>query len=106
MSLQLNLLPFKINSNFSQEVIQADQCDAYEKIKALNKMQVDDGFNTFMSRDNSYKGAHYGKTTKTSYGEPLMWVISKDLKTVGLTGTAGAYVAAMDDRDRVALYWH
>ncbi len=106
MSLDLNLLPIRNKNDFSHEILRVqDYEDVYPKIRKLRQMEIDDNFNSYLSRNGDYEEEHYGETLMTPYGERLMWVLAKDLKTVGLTGTAGAFIDEMNDRDRVALYW-
>jgi len=105
MSLNLNLLPMLDSNGFSHEVLKVRDYEVLEKIKKLPQMEIDDGFNSCLSRNDEYEEYHYGETVETPYGERLTWVLAKDLKEVGLQGCAGAFINAMSDRDRVAIYW-
>ncbi|MCP4102000.1 MAG: hypothetical protein GY750_11305 [Lentisphaerae bacterium] len=105
MGLDLTLLPMRDSNDFSHEVLRVTDWDKLEAIQSLRQMEIDDGFNSYVSRDDAYEDTHYGETIETPYGERLMWVLAKDLKTVGLTGPVGAFIEAMNDRDRVALFW-
>ncbi len=112
MSVQLNLLPIKNDTFYSHEVIAVEDNDVYDnvirrRINTLKQVIVDDSFKSYLSRGNDdCEETHYGITLESPYGERLMYVLAKDLKTVELTGTAGAYVKVMNDEDKVVLYWH
>lgn len=107
MGIYLKLLPFYHgDSNFSHEILDVVQdYDLFDEIRVLPSMEVDDEFDSFYSRDGQFNGHHYGVTEKDAYGNRLKWVLAKDLRLVGIPGPTGAYVAAMKDRDRIALYW-
>lgn len=103
--IDLNLLPYDA-SFFSHTVLQVDRdYELYDKIKALPNMEVNDGFTSYLSRDDKYEEPHYGETVINPYGERVVFVLARDLKTVGIPGPTGAYVKELDDRCKVALYW-
>lgn len=105
MGVDLILLPYDA-SFCSHTVLQVnrDYC-LHDAIRALPAMEVDDNFTSYVSRDDKYEDTHYGKTTENSYGDRVVFVLAKDLKTVGIPGPTGAYVKELDDRCKVALYW-
>ena len=102
MSLSLKLLPIKFRNNFSHEVLIVDDFDE-DKIMSLNQMEVDDDFNSHLCHNEN--GGCYGLTMKDDRGDILMYCLAKDLKMVGLTGSVGAYVDNMRDKDKIALFW-
>jgi hypothetical protein len=108
MSIYLKLLPFYGgDSSFSHEVLCVDQdYELYGRIRALPSMKIMDRFVTYLCRDDTCEEVHYGDTIEDPYGDRLEFVLAIDLKKVGIPGPTGAYVAAMKDRDRIALYWN
>ncbi len=107
MGIYLKLLPFFDGvRNCSHEILDVEQdYDLFDRIRDMPSMEVDDDFTSFYSRDGQFEGHHYGNTEEDAHGERLRWVLAKDLKLVDIPGPTGAYVAAMNDRDRIALYW-
>ena len=105
MGLDLKLLPMRNSNMFSHEVLIVDDHDKFAAIMEISSMEIEDGFTSFLSSDAAFEETHYGDTTETPYGERLMWVQAKQLKAMGLSGPTGAFVAAMKDHDRVALFW-
>lgn len=105
MVMDLKLLPMLDSNTFSQEIIIVRDWDKFDAIEKLPQMEIDNGFTSYLSRDDLCEEPHYGDTTETPYGERLTWVLAKDLKPLKLHGTAGAFVEAMDDRQRIGLYW-
>lgn len=110
MGLDLTLMPFfgdGKSANFSHSLIPCDRNrDKFQAIMKLPAMDVDDGFISYASRDDKYEEPHYGETIETPYGERLQWTQAKHLKPLITEGAVGAYVQALDDGHRVALYWH
>ena len=110
MALELILMPFfgdGKTSNFSHALIPCSgNRENFSTISKLPSMDVDEGFNSYESRDGEYEEPHYGETLYTPYGERLQWTHAKYLKPLITEGPEGAYVNALDDQHKVALYWH
>lgn len=106
MGIDLRLLPHTRTSNGSFDVVTIHRDYAiFDKIRKLPQMEIDDGFYSYLSEDGDCEETHFGDTIYDKYGYRLKWVLAKDLKSVKIPGPAGAFVHAMEDRDRVALYW-
>jgi hypothetical protein len=117
MGLDLTLLPFDSETvAFSHTVLNCNR--TYALFDALVKepaMKVPDGFTTYLSRDDKYEDTHYGITTETPYGEPLMFVELESLLKykdhpsvvdVPKNRAVWAYLACLPPRTKVALFWH
>jgi hypothetical protein len=109
MGLDLTLLPcahVDEHWGMSHEMLSLDRNpEIFEIIRSLQSEPVPPDFSTFMASDK--EGEHcYGDTQQTRYGEPLLMTRMKHLKTVGIGGPAGAFIAASPDEQRVALFWH
>ena len=107
MSLQLNLLPFyNKDCNFSHAIIPCDYSDdSFDNILGLPALDVDNGFNSYCSRNSDFEEPHYGETLETPYGERLQWTHAKHLKPL-LKGPEAAFINELDDYHRIALLWH
>lgn len=106
MGVDLMLLPYD-SSFFSHTILQVERDYAlHDKIKRLPAMEVDDDFTSYASRDDEYEDTHYGNTTKDAYGDRVLFVLAKDLKTVGIPDPTGAYIKALDDKCKIALFWN
>lgn len=111
MGVDLALLPYYGNSdefnNFSHTVLQCNRNrDLFEMIEDVPSLDVDDGFCSYLSRDDKNEESHYGVTVETAYGNRLKYTQAKHLKPLIIDGPVGAYIQALDDNHRVALYWH
>lgn len=106
MGIDLFLLPYWRDANFSHTILDCDRnYEVFDRVRARHQIPVKDDFCSFLSRGKD--GEHrYGKTLTTPYGERLTFCLAKDLKICGFTGPIGAYIDAMEDNHRVALYWH
>lgn len=80
--------------------------DLFHKIKKLPTSRVPEAFNTHQGTSKDGETICYGNTQETPDGNPLMAVTMAQLKTVGISGPVGAFVAASPDDQRVALYWY
>jgi len=109
MGLDLALLPMKHDDpdwGFAHDVLNMQRdYDVFDKIKKLPTTPVPTKFYTYMGRGKEGE-ACYCDTQETPYGNPLLAVTMAQLKTVGIPGPVGAFVAASPDDQRVALYWH
>ena len=109
MGLDLTLMPLGADNNewgFSHELLDVPRNrDLFERIMKLPALPVPTKFMTFRSRGDDGE-ARYGQTQDTPYGEPLLATTMAHLKTCGIPGPHGAFVAASPDNQRVALYWH
>lgn len=110
MGVDLILLPFDGDIPgvlcFSQTVLPVPRNrKLFEEIEQLPNTKVPKGFTSYLSRDDEYEEPHYGDTTINPYGEPVVYVLAGWLKKVGLLGATGAYINALDDSAKVALYW-
>lgn len=96
MGLDLTLLPIepidlKSPPMFSQTVLQLIRSDnLFFKISEIEQKKgtpVPKGFNTFLCREDVkneegeiiFDETHYGETLTTNYGDPLYYIIIKDL---------------------------
>ncbi|MCA9340429.1 MAG: hypothetical protein KDA17_05935 [Candidatus Saccharibacteria bacterium] len=105
MSLDLSLLPMRDSSDFSHEVIRVKNCEDIDKVLKLPALEIQDGFNSYLSRNDDYEEIHYGETTETPYGERLTYTLAKNLKSINIGGPEGAFINALDDATKVALFW-
>ena len=109
MGVDLKLLPFDCDLEvlcFSHTVLNVDRDYAlFDRIKEVPSIRVREGFTSYLSRDDAYEETHYGDTTEDPYGDPVRYVLASDLKTIGLPGPTGAYIEALDDDNKVALFW-
>lgn len=110
MSIDLTLLPFDCDSellSFSHNVLQLNRdYDLFGKIDKLPQLEVPNNFSSYLSRDEEYEEPHYGNTTETPYGNKLQYTTAGELKKCNINGPAGAYINALPDQNKVALYWH
>ena len=117
MSVDLRLLPFDCDRGdwaYSPTILElGGSYDLHDKIKKLRSMPVPKDFNSFCGRDEGYDGYCYGKTSETSYGEPLEWVLAGELCAIKLPKDAPyieraiwAYLKHLPPQTKVALYWH
>ncbi len=111
MSVSLRLLPYYMQgegSNFSGEILnvryQEDQDELFARIQALPQIEVDAGFASYKGRNEEGEEC-FGETLETPYCEPLTYTKAVHLKTCGIEGAAGAYVQALRDDHKIALYW-
>lgn len=72
----------------------------------LPTMSVNDGFTSYMSHEGFSEEPHYGETLNTPNGDQLQWTHAKYLKPILTEGPESAYIRALDDGCRIALYWH
>lgn len=137
MGLDLTLLPFDCDQpmlSFSHSLLGCMRREnLFELISRLSSQPVPENFTSYLSRDNDDQlqyfalpngvrktlaanlGPHYGRTLKTPYGQPLMWVRAKDLLTCAehkdvrdnpKNRAVWAYLAQLDSETKIALYWH
>lgn len=107
MGVDLKLLPFYMGkAAFSNDVISVQRnYDVFDQIKKLSAMKVPNEFNGLVSMGGDYEEQHWGKVVEDKYGDIVKYVIAKDLKTINISGPAGAYVKAMEDEHKIALFW-
>ena len=109
MGIDLKLLPFDCDLeilSFSHTILNVDRDYAlFDRINELPFIRVPKRFTSYLSRDDAYEESHYGVTTEDPYGDPVRCVLAGDLKTVGVPGPTGAYIDALDDDNKVALFW-
>jgi hypothetical protein len=119
MGLSLTLLPFYLGKGTcAQDVLKCDDdSELFESVKEVAKehgRDVPEEFNSFLSRDggNDDCPPHYGRTTRDAYGDPLKYVTAKALKPLASSEhihnenkAVWAYVCALRDDHRIALYW-
>ena len=105
MSLELKLLPMRCCENFSHEVLIVRDFDSISSIGALPSLDVPSGFHSYLSRNDDCEASHYGETVATPYGERLTYTLAKHLKKISIGGPEGAFISALDDQVKVALYW-
>jgi hypothetical protein len=107
MSLKLYLLPYYADgktTDFSRSVIEASYTDDND-VNNCTQLPVEENFESYLSRDGKDKEPHYGITLHTPYGDRLTYTHAGELKPF-ILGAAGAYINALDDMHKVALYWH
>lgn len=108
MGLNLTLLPLEGNENdgmFSFSVLPLDQDrEAFDKIKNIPGYKVMCVLKTYISRDGD-KETHYGPTSHDAYGEAIHWCFAGALKDCAIGGPAGAYIDALHNTHKVALFW-
>ncbi len=108
MGVDLSLLPFRSSEKYCHEVLNVGRhYEHYDRVDALPQVECHK-FNAYVSREmgDHHDDTGYGPVTKTPYGEPVKYVLAKDLKKVELPGPVGAFVAALNDDVKIALYWH
>ena len=105
MSLELKLLPMRCCENFSHEVLIVRDFENIISIRELPSLDVQDGFHSYLSSNDDYAEPHYGETVDTPYGERLTYTLAKHLKKINMGGPEGAFINALDDHVKVALYW-
>ena len=109
MGVDLKLLPFDCDLemlSFSHTVLNVVRDYAlFDRIKEIPAIRVPRDFTSYLSRDDAYEEPHYGDTTEDPYGDQVRCVLAGDLKTVGIPGPTGAYINALDDDNKVALFW-
>lgn len=119
MGLDLTLLPFDAEEPpYSHTMLDVDRSD-FDPILKIEKRvgkDVPERFTSFYSRDELLpQEPHYGRTTKTPYGEPLKYVLIRDI--IGafndLRDEGGEknqaiykYLLELSSNTKVALYWH
>lgn len=115
MGLDLRLLPFDADRDdlhFSHTILGCardyDLFDAVHDVASERGLVVPSDFWTFLGMRGGEHG--YAVTTETPYGDPLRYVLAGDLKP--LTALAHrcneavwAYINALPDETKVALYW-
>jgi hypothetical protein len=120
MSTRLTLLPFSPDAEWSHTLlgpIEPSQrlVGALEAIQAHYGRDVPLTFNTYLCVDDDDHPTHYGNTQQDEYGYPLKHVAISELmhllESEGVTESwladaSWAYMAALPDGWRVALYWH
>jgi hypothetical protein len=121
MSVDLTLLPFDgdlSDLSFSHTVLNVySNYDLHDQINKLSQLDVPDGFNSYMSRndkpDDYYFGEScYGKTIEDCYGKHVKYTTVKELLTIkekywtARSVPVYAYLKALDPQTKVALYWH
>lgn len=129
MGLDLTLLPLDSDSDsirYSHTVIQCGWASRLFDLLAdvestpLSVSPQSDIFTCYMARlypGTDHESTGYGEVTEDAYGQPIRCVTSGQLQSVML-GTpsimsdsprnraAYAYLHALPDNTRVALYWH
>ena len=107
MGIDLKLLPFYMGeAAFSNDVISIQRnYDMFDQIKKLPMMRVPDEFSGLVSMGGDYQEQHWGTVVEDRYGDAVKYVLAKDLKTINISGAAGAYVNAMEDEHKIALFW-
>jgi len=73
-------------------------------IESVPSQPVADGFKSYLCRAGD-KPPHYGETVQNAYGYPLECTRAEHLKPIITSGPEGAFVAALADDHRIALYW-
>lgn len=122
MSLDLTLLPFDHDETptwaFSHSMLPVDVfveafSDALFKEEDSTGKLVPARFTTFYSRDEKYSEPHYGETQRTPYGEPLKFVLARDLVLcfdvtddhTERNAAVLAYLKHLNPLTKIALYW-
>ncbi len=121
MGLDLYLLPFDCDHNsihFSHTILNCDKIyDLFDEIQEIEKKQgfdIPSDFTSYLCRDDKYEESHYGKTLDTPYGDPLKYIIVRDLIKIknhprNFESTKNkaiwAYLEQLPIETKVALYW-
>lgn len=107
MGMDLKLLPFYMGEAvFSNDVISVQRnYDVFDRIRKLAVEEVPATFSGLVSMDEDYDDQHWGKVTEDRYGDVVKYVLAKDLKMINISGPVGAYVEAMEDEHKIALFW-
>jgi hypothetical protein len=112
VGVYLRLLPFDADSDdlhFSHTVlnVRRDE-DLWDAVERTGQFPVPDDFNSFLCRNQEEcEATHYGNTVETPYGERLTYTLAKNLKGIAFKPDAvAAYINALDDDVKVALYWY
>ncbi len=112
MGVDLRLLPFDADFDglrFSHTVLNVHRnSDLWPCVKETEQFPVPDDFTSFSCENQEeYEEAHYGYTVETPYGERLTYTAAKNLKGIAFKPDAVvAYINALNDDVKVALYWH
>lgn len=119
MGLDLTLLPFDADHDSISYSFTALRCEPrrelFEKLLELPAIKVPDRFRSYLCRDDAFEESHYGITTTTPYGEPLTFVEVEALLEYRndpgvldnyLNQAVWSYLACLQSRTKVALYWH
>lgn len=111
MGMDLKLLPYYVNFDnraaFSHEIIMVNRdSDLFDRINNIPQQEVEPDFTSYLSYDDQYEEAHYGLSVKDAYGDNLKFCRAGDLKKCDIGGAAGAYVNALVDNHKIALFWH
>lgn len=122
MGVDLTLLPFDCDYDdlsYSHVVLnlerRGDLWTPIQRLEDANQRRVPERFMSYLSRDEEYEEPHYGRTTETPYGDPLLYVTSAELLTLseheGVTDNAKnratwAYLRELPKETKVALYWY
>lgn len=120
MSVYLTLLPFPANAEHSHTLLGPIEPtpqlrNLLEGIQGHLGRDVPLRFNTYLCRDDDDHPTHYGDTQEDAYSDRLKQVSVSEL--MPLLNSAGveeswlappcwAYMAALPESWRVALYWH
>jgi len=119
MGLDLTLLPFDSeHPPFSHTMLSVDRSDFQPIIDIEERIgkRVPAHFTSFYSRDELLpQEPHYGRTLTTPYGDPLKYVLVRDI--IGtfndLRDEGGEknqaiyrYLLELSSNTKVALYWH
>lgn len=114
--MNLKLLPMTFlrdDCAFSYTVIPVNRCsELFEELMNLPDLTVPSTFYTYLG-DRTDPDEHSGNTQETPYGEPLTYVLTRDLlrfkdhEGVREFGNAGAwaYLEHLPPDSKVALYW-
>lgn len=111
MGLDLKLLPFDADFDglhFSHTILNVHRDrDLWACVKQTEQFPVPDDFTSFLcGKQDEYEEKHYGNTVETPYGERLTYTAAKNLKGIAFEPDAvAAYINALDDDVKVALYW-
>ncbi len=116
MGRDLKMLPMTIlrdNWAFSHTILPVNRCsELFDEMLTLSSLTVPSTFNTYVA-DNQPEGERTGNTQKDEYGDPLKYVLVRDLLTlkdhegVQLFGNKGvwAYLEHLPADAKAALYW-
>lgn len=115
MGLDLYLLPFSSPPGtglaFSHNVLDCGRdYEFFDALQHLPQTPVPRDFTSYLSRDDKYEESHYGSTLDTPYGEVLTYTLAGEIKPLTSdnprNGPVLAFIRALPDSTRVALYWH
>jgi len=109
MGVDLKLFPMYMGGKhhqFSLEILQyRPNKEDYDSIKAVDQYPVDSDFSTYIPDKRTEMEEDAGECQRDCYGNQVTWAFAKDLKRCSIPNPQRAYIHALDDLHKVAIYW-